>query len=299
LQQFKLLKKTQHKLANEYLAISKNQYAFKNRWFAKTPHVENEATRNIVGNIIQTVFTNQPTFITVNPDLSSSTKIIADGKNITSATPTGKNLNIGVREFVGADIVNGIVAHGGTRAVCATFLSFSDYNKAAVRLGAISQLPILNVYTHDSITVGEDGPTHQPIEQIPALRLIPNHYLFRPANFAEALFAIKFYLKNKKSAISIISSRSAFKQIVGDATQIKFGGYCLIDQPEYDLTIIATGSEVGLADEVIACLAKKQIKARLVSMPCVELFRQSPLTHQNAVLGNKPRISLEFAATAP
>jgi transketolase len=237
----------------------------------------------------------------VNPDISSSTKVKAiNGGVFTPTNRLGQNINVGVREFIGADIVNGIVEHGGSRACSSTFLAFVDYNKAAIRVGAISRLPILNIYTHDTITVGEDGPTHQPIEQIPSLRLIPNHYLFRPANLDEVISAFNYFIDEPKSACTFLGSRTAFNQIYCQNTKnIKNGGYILINQDKYDLTIIATGSEVATADEVAKILKKQKIIARIVSMPCLEIFNEQSVKYRNEVLGTKPIISIEFAATAP
>jgi transketolase len=163
-------------LYNQYMKLSQNQFYFS--WdLYKNYQVKPEmATRNLMSDVFQPLFEQNDTFMVGAADLTSST-LITNKKSIAfnDKNRDGQNIYYGVREFAMAAINNGITIHGGCKAFTSTFLSFSDYNKNAIRLAAISHIPSINIYSHDSITVGEDGPTHQPIEQIPTLRLIPNH----------------------------------------------------------------------------------------------------------------------------
>jgi transketolase len=291
------LSKSDKTLYTSFDSVAKQNFAFELSWFEQIPFVPKEATRTLFGQVFDIFFKHHPTFMAINPDISSSTKI-KSGSIYGDTNQIGQTVNVGVREFIAADIVNGLTAHGGIRAASSTFLSFSDYNKQAIRLGAISNLPILNVFSHDTITVGEDGPTHQPIEQIPSLRLIPNHYLFRPCNTEECIATLKF-LNSKNKPTTAITSRSAFTQIKSKVADALMGGYVVQDDKNYDLTIIATGSEIETAINVISELKKVNKNARLVSMPCVRLFKEQSSAYQQKVLGNKPIVSIEFAATAP
>ncbi|MEG1150717.1 MAG: transketolase, partial [Malacoplasma sp.] len=192
-----------------------------------------------------------------------------------------------------------ITIHSGLKAMTSTFLSFADYNKAAIRLAAISKNPMISVYSHDSISVGEDGPTHQPIEQIWSLRLIPNHVLFRPCNFNETLEAFKYALASTDHPVTIITSRLEFDQINSKNKGNK-GGYVLQSNKSYDITLVATGSEIAVANRVSAILEKDyKVKSNIVSMPSVELFMKQSMVYRNHILGNKPIISIEFGSTYP
>ncbi|MEG2245700.1 MAG: transketolase [Malacoplasma sp.] len=258
------------------------------------------ATRNISGDIIQTIAKQNPLITLLSADISSSTKIwMKDSEAYSSTNRIGINLNAGVREFAMNGICAGITIHSGLKAMTSTFLSFADYNKAAIRLAAISKNPMISVYSHDSISVGEDGPTHQPIEQIWSLRLIPNHVLFRPCNFNETLEAFKYALASTDHPVTIITSRLEFDQINSKNKGNK-GGYVLQSNKSYDITLVATGSEIAVANRVSAILEKDyKVKSNIVSMPSVELFMKQSLVYRNHILGNKPVISIEFGSTYP
>jgi transketolase len=253
-----------------------------------------------MSDVLQQALEHNDTFMVGAADLTAST-LITHKKSIAfnDKNKDGQNIYYGVREFAMAAINNGITAHGGCKAITATFLAFSDYNKNAIRLAAISHVPAVNVYSHDTITVGEDGPTHQPIEQIPTLRLIPNHYVFRPANLVECELAMAHAVKSTDRPITIITSRGSVKQYPANLEDAKFGGYVIHPVAQHQINIIATGSEVPVAIEVSELLKEKKIKARVISMPCVELFESQGSNYKESILDDKPTVSIEFAATTP
>jgi transketolase len=261
---------------------------------------EEVASRSLFSDVLQPVLKHNDTFMVGAADVTSST-LITHKKSIAfnHRSKDGQNIYYGVREFAMAAINNGITAHGGCKAMTSTFLAFSDYNKNAIRLAAISRIPSINVYSHDSITVGEDGPTHQPIEQIPSLRLIPNHYLFRPANLTECELAMSYAMKSTDKPVTIITSRGNIKQYPSNLDDAKLGGYVIYPMNPHQINIIATGSEVPIAIEVSELLNAKKIKARVISMPSVELFKSQGTNYKESILDGKPTVSIEFAATAP
>ena len=289
------------KLYNQYLKTISNEVDVNLDWFKNIKFKESNSTREIVGELVNVLVKNIPTLMVGSADVSSSTKIGANAMvPFNSSNYSGQRINYGVREFAMASIVNGMTAHGGIKAIGSTFLSFFDYNKAAIRLAAIGQIPSINVYSHDSITVGEDGPTHQPVEQIASLRLIPNHYLFRPCNLYESLYALKFALDSKTAPVTIVTSRSAFKQYQTKSYEdVSKGAYVISNTPNksYRLTLIATGSEVETAIRVQELLTRKRISARVVSAPCLELFDKQNRNYISETLGNKPIISIEYGVT--
>lgn len=278
--------------------VQKQEGKFDYKWFDRSKFASLEATRNISGQILQTVLKHNPGLIVSIADLSSSTKIIAkDSSFITSKNWGGKNLNCGVREFAMGAINNGISAFGTTKAIGSTFMSFSDYNKAAIRLAAISRIPSINIYSHDSILVGEDGPTHQPIEQLWTLRLIPNHFVFRPYSTIDTIVAFEFAIKSKTTPTSIITSRSAFNQINVPYDLAKKGAYVVYGpKKRHSVTIYATGSEVPLAIEV----AKKMKKVtRVVAINSFELLKLQDEKYLNMIFDNSKKVSIEFGCTTP
>lgn len=263
---------------------------------------ENElATRNLCGEILNIIANNNPFLIVGNSDLSSSTKVKNhNGGKYNSKNRLGSNINYGVREFASNAINTGISSYNELKAIGSTFLAFSDYNKAAIRLAAISEIPLISIYSHDTITVGEDGPTHQPIEQIWSLRLVPNNFVFRPCNKEEMIAAFKFALESKKHPTCIITSRSNFLQTKGSVEKALKGAYLIKKNDKYKLTIVATGSEIEVALKVSEILEKEYMMyTNVVSMPCAELFDEQTNTYKESVLGNKKVASIEFGVTAP
>ncbi len=217
----------------------------------------------------------------------------------------GRHINYGVREFGMGAITNGIALYGGFIPYGATFLTFADYEKNAMRMAALMGLRNIFVYTHDSIGVGEDGPTHQPIEQIAGIRTIPNMDLWRPADTVESLVAWAAAIERTDGPSSLVFSRQALEYISRDidADDIAKGGYVFQDVPEgadkTDVTLLATGSEVALAEQVRKLLIAENIQARLVSMPSTNVFDRQDCGYKKAVLGEAPIIAIEAACTDP
>lgn len=287
----KVKKEEFNKLINKTLKVDK-------KWFNDVSF-EKEATRNISGIVIDEISKHNPLLTLLSADIAGSTKIWSkDGGLYTPENRLGINLNVGVREFAMNAINSGITSYG-LKSVSSTFLSFVDYNKAAIRLASISHNPIVSVYSHDTVSVGEDGPTHQPIEQIWSLRLIPNHLTIRPCNLAETIAAFEVAFEQEETPVSIITSRLAFNQINANE-KVSRGGYKLVKTPDYDLTLLATGSEIGVAYDVHKMLMEKHnIKTNIVSMPCFELFNKQTKQYKDEVLGNKPVVAIEFGVMTP
>jgi transketolase len=211
----------------------------------------------------------------------------------------GDYIHYGVREHAMAAAMNGIALHGGFIPYGGTFLTFADYSRPAIRLAALMGVRVIHVMTHDSIGLGEDGPTHQPVEHLPALRAIPNLLVFRPADAVETAEAWDCALRAEANPSVLCLSRQAlpaFREATGDTNLVARGAYVVVEPDGgRDVTLIATGSEVSIALEAARLLAKDNICAAVVSAPCFELFRRQPREYQAAVLGQRPRIGVEAA----
>ena len=219
------------------------------------------------------------------------------------SSPYGRTLHFGIREHAMGAILNGITLHGGTRVYGGTFLVFSDYMRGSVRLAAIMQLPVIYVWTHDSIGLGEDGPTHQPIEHLPALRVIPGLNVVRPADANETAHVLRHILENPNAPAGIALSRQNLPLLAGvSAEGVAKGAYVLSDfddaKPSADKVIImGTGSEVQLAVDAGKRLAEEGVSVRVVSVPCLEWFEQQDEAYQRSVLPPevKARVAVEAA----
>lgn len=259
------------------------------------------ATRASNGEIIQDLAKITPNFWGGSADLFSSNKTnIKDTVAFTDKTPEGRNVWYGVREFAMAAIGNGIIAHGGTWHHVSTFFVFTDYLKPAIRLSALSKLPLTYVMTHDSIAVGEDGPTHEPIEQLAMIRSIPDCIMLRPADANETRLAWKYALESQEKPVVMALTRQNVGNLeeTENITDINRGAYIISDcEKTPDLILIATGSEVELALETKALLKGKNI--RVVSMPSMELFREQDEAYKEEILPKevKNRVSIEMAST--
>lgn len=280
--------------------ILDKEFNFDKKWFSGIKYENKVATRTISGDVINIVADNNPLLTLSSADIAGSTKIWSkNSKTYDCDNRLGINLNVGVREFAMAAINSGIAMHSGLKAIGSTFMAFSDYNKAAIRLAAISHSPLISVFSHDSITVGEDGPTHQPVEQLWSLRLIPNHIVIRPCNLQETISAFDIAFKSENTPVTIVTSRLEFPQYKGHDRTTR-GGYILMHNKNYALSIIASGSEVHTAVEVANILDEKhKIKVNVISMPCYELFAKQSKSYKDLVLGSKKIISIEFGVTAP
>ncbi len=246
-----------------------------------------QATRNVSGKMINYMKDKIPNLFGGSADLAPSTKTyMNDAGDFSKETPEGRNLHFGVRELSMAAIGNGICLHGGLRPYVSTFFVFSDYVKPMARLSALMQIPLTYVLTHDSIGVGEDGPTHEPIEQLAMLRALPNFYAFRPADARETAAAWCFATNSTRIPTALILSRQNLPQLDGSGKGALKGGYILADSTKAtpDALLIATGSEVQLAVEAREKLLADGIDARVVSMPCMDLFNDQPAEYKEQVL---------------
>lgn len=262
------------------------------------------ATRNASGKVLNAIAKRIPTMIGGDADLAGSTKTLIDGADNTGYHHVNaRNVRFGVREHAMGAIVNGLALHGGIlRPYSATFLTFSDYMRPAIRLGALMGLPVIYVFTHDSIGLGEDGPTHQPIEHVMSLRLIPDLYVFRPADANETVAAWQSAVLMGKPCALIFTRQDL--PVLPNPEHVQagtaHGGYILADsEGTPHLILIATGSEVSLALEAYHHLRQEGVKVRVVSMPCWELFDEQDAAYQESVLPKrvKARVSIEAGVT--
>ena len=265
-------------------------------FFAKAEKAE--ATRASSGVVINYMKDKLPNLFGGSADLGPSNKTEMKGESYFSAeTPEGKNIHFGVREMAMAGIANGMLLHGGLRTFVATFFVFSDYLKPMARLAALMKIPQIFVLTHDSIGVGEDGPTHEPIEQLAMLRSIPNFDVIRPCDRTETEGAWLMALEAKDRPTALVLTRQNLEQLPGaDAHKVEKGAYIIDDcegTPEYIL--IATGSEVALAVKAKAELGAQGKKVRVVSMPNMEAFDRQDAAYKESVLPNsvRKRVAIE------
>jgi transketolase len=262
------------------------------------------ATRNASGKVLNAIAKHIPTMIGGDADLAGSTKTLIDGEpNTGPGDPTPRNVRYGVREHGMGAITNGLALHGGIiRPYSGTFLTFSDYMRPAVRLGSLMNVKALYVYTHDSIGLGEDGPTHQPVEHVMSLRAIPNLYVFRPADGNETAAAWRTAMTLPGPA-ALIFTRQDLPLLENHEqvhTGVAHGGYILADSDGTPhVILIATGSEVHIALEAYSKLMEMGIKTRVVSLPCWELFEEQEISYQESVLPARvtARISIEAGTT--
>ena len=250
---------------------------------------EDFATRESAGKVLNSIASHVPVFFGGDADLSCSTNtLIKDGGSFEGVQGSGRNIHYGVREHAMGAIANGIAYHGGLRTFTATFFCFADYMKPAIRLAAMNHLPVTFVFTHDSIGLGEDGPTHQPVEHLMSLRGIPNLVTLRPADANEAREAWAFAMEHKTGPVALVLSRQKLKTLDLPISTIKSGlrrgGYVVSDRTPFKGILVATGSEVGLALEAQKILDEKGIPTRVVSMPSLELFlRQNPEAQESVI----------------
>ena len=276
--------------------LSKESFSFKNVGDA-------QATRNSSQDAINSVAAVLPTFFGGSADLSHSNMTFIKGDGLQDDdNRTERNVQFGVREFAMATVLNGLMLHGGVRVFGGTFFVFSDYLKAALRLSAIQNLPVTYVFTHDSIAVGEDGPTHEPIEHLASLRTIPNTYVFRPADATEAQAAWYLSQKTNDRPTSIVLTRQNLPILENSSFEkVAKGAYVVHEtSADFDTILIATGSEVALAIDVAHELEKDGSKVRVVSMPSVELFEEQPKEYKEELLplNIRRRVSLEMGNSA-
>ena len=256
------------------------------------------ATRKSSNKALNQLSLSIPNLFGGAADLSSSVMTKLDnGKDFSPTCKEGHNINFGIRELAMAGIQNGMLLHGGVRTYCGGFLSFADYMKPGIRMAAISNLPAIYVFSHDSIAVGEDGPTHQPIEQVCMLRCIPNVHVIRPADDRETFAAWKLALLSRKTPTALILTRQNVNQLNSSVEGVFKGAYVISKaSKEASYVIIATGSEVSLAIDAQNELERDNIFVDVVSMPSQEIFLEQNEQYQHSVI-SLPRekcISLEM-----
>ncbi|MBQ9792471.1 MAG: transketolase [Clostridia bacterium] len=248
---------------------------------------EGHSVLNLVGELV-------PNLIGGCADVAPSTQMFFDNSEYFNyLNRVGKNIPYGIREHAMAAISNGISLHKGLIAFCSTFFAFANYMTPAIRLSALSKNPVLYLFTHDSISTGEDGPTHQATEQIATLRAMPDIYTFRPVGRNELLAAYQLFF-NKKIPLSILLPRQKYKFIKDDFNKALFGGYIISELKNNIATIVATGTEVEIAIKAQDLLKEKNIFVNVVSMPCVELFEQQTKEYKNKIINkSKPVFCVE------
>ena len=258
------------------------------------------ATRKASKACLDFFVKEMPELIGGSADLTPSNNTFSSSSStFSNGNASGNHINYGVREFGMSAIMNGMVLHGAIKPYGATFLVFTDYARNAVRLSALMKLPNIFVYTHDSVALGEDGPTHQPIEHMVTLRSTPNLNNWRPADLVETAVSWKSAVSSQKTPTCLIYSRqgtSAIKRSPDQISMIDMGGYLLEESDDLDLTIVASGSEVQLALDAAKELKNDSINANVVSMPCLDIFLDQDKEYQNKIINpEKPVLVVECA----
>ena len=274
-------------------------------WDADLPTFETgtkQATRKSSGAVINAVAPRLPELVGGSADLASSNNTtIKDGGDLSRGDFAGRNVNYGVREHAMGSIMNGMVLHKGVRPFGGTFLIFTDYLRPALRLAALSGLPVTYVMTHDSIGLGEDGPTHQPVEHLAALRAIPNLNVLRPADARETVGAWRCAIERTDGPSLLALTRQDVRVLEGTRPErVALGAYVVedADDGDPDIVLVGTGSEVQVCVDAATVLAESDVTARVVSMPCWELFEEQDEDYQEEVLPSAvPVLSVEAATT--
>ena len=275
------------------------------RWDATVPNFKESkpiATRVASGQVLNALADRLPTLIGGSADLApSNNTLIKASFDFQKGSYDGRNIRFGVREHAMGAILSGMALHKGVHPYGGTFLVFSDYCRPAIRLAALSKLPVTYVFTHDSVALGEDGPTHQPVEHLAALRAIPGLIVIRPADATETAAAWRVAIRTANAPVALILTRQNLpvldRRLYPSATMLSKGGYILSDSKKTpDVILIGTGSEVYLCLEAQALLAKKNVAARVVSMPSWELYERTTQRYQDSVL--PPQVTARVAVEA-
>ena len=275
------------------------------RWDAGIPNFKGAkpiATRAASGQVLNAIADKLPTLIGGSADLAPSNNTLLKASfDFQKGAYEGRNIRFGVREHAMGAILNGMALHKGVQPYGGTFLVFADYCRPAIRLAALMKLPVIYVFTHDSVAVGEDGPTHQPVEHFAALRAIPGLIVVRPADATETAAAWRLAIRSAKSPVALILSRQNLpvldRSLYPSAAMLSKGAYILSDSKKTpDVILIGTGSEVCLCLEAQALLAKKDVAARVVSMPSWELYEKTSQRYKDSVL--PPKVTARVAIEA-
>ena len=293
--------------SEKYPELAKEYLAWKKREIPKLEDIEDlwnfekdDAGRGYGATVLNKLADRIPFLIGGSADLAPANKSVMKNRgNYLPTDKTGSNMHFGIREHAMAAIANGMYLHGGLLPYCATFAVFSDYMKNAMRMSSIMELPVTYILTHDSIGVGEDGPTHQPIEQLAALRAMPNFKVFRPADGKEAA-AAWISAVSGKIPTGLFLSRQTLPRLSGTGKDALKGGYIISDSEKKvpDIILMASGSEVSLIVAAKEELKKEGVDARIVSMPCMELFDAQNAKYKESVLPAKVRARLAVEAGA-
>lgn len=260
-----------------------------------------QATRALSGTMINRIKDRVPNFMGGSADLGPSNKtVMKDVPYFSKDNYSGRNIHFGVREFAMAAAANGLYLHGGVRPYAATFFVFSDYLKPMLRIAALMDIPVTYVFTHDSIGVGEDGPTHEPIEQLAMLRSLPHVNVFRPADATETAAGWYLAITAKKDPTVLVLTRQNLPQLAGSSKEALKGAYVVSEakKENFDGILIASGSEVSVAVEAQEELAKEGIDVRVVSMPCMDLFERQSDEYKEKILPKKVRARVAVEAAA-
>jgi transketolase len=305
-QQVQALKQADNQLGSQFELAMSGQLP--SGWDADIPIYSTEdnkkiATRQASGNALNGIAKNLPTLVGGSADLQSSNNTNMKGFEVFQAEDySGRNIWFGVREHAMAAAMNGMALHGGVKVYGATFFVFSDYLRPAVRLSALMKVPVIYIFTHDSIAVGEDGPTHEPVEHLPALRVIPGVTVLRPADANETSEAWRFAVQNQDGPVALILTRQGLPILPKTETLAKEnlskGAYVLADADKQpDVILLATGSEVSLAMSAKEKLSAQGVAARVVSMPSWELFEKQTQQYKDSVIppAIKARVAIEMA----
>jgi len=267
---------------------------------------EKVATRAASGKVLGAIADVVPTLMGGSADLAPSTNTyLTASEDFQPCSPAGRNLRFGVREHSMGGVLNGMAYHKGLFPFGGTFFIFSDYMRPAIRLAALSELPVVYVFTHDSVALGEDGPTHQPIEQLASLRAMPNLTVIRPCDATETVVAWRTALEHREGPTALILTRQALpvleRAALGDAEDLVKGGYVLREASGGDpeALVLATGSEVHIALEAAEVLAERDVRVRVVAMPSWELFEAQSPGYRESVLPRdvSARVAIEAGAT--
>ncbi len=297
-----LEKKWNEKYTKYKKQFPKDSLELSRRLRNKLPNVLNKEVSKLINNknkpmatrkssqvVLESIGKHLPELVGGSADLKDSNLVYwSSSKAITKKNFSGKYIYYGVREFGMSAISNGLYLHGGFRPYASTFLIFSEYAKNAIRMSALMKLPIIYVFTHDSIGLGEDGPTHQAVEQLTSLRLIPGMDVWRPADLCETALAWKYSLMNKSGPSSIVLTRQSLPEIIRTSDQkqsISKGGYTIFENHKNpDVIMIATGSELNITIDAARKLSEEKIKVRVVSMPCADIFLKQDSKYREKVL---------------
>ncbi len=261
---------------------------------------ESMATRKASGVVLAHLAAKQPTLVGGSADLApSNNTFLKDYEAIGPNRFGGRNLHFGVREHGMGAVQNGVALHRGLRVYTATFLTFSDYMRPAIRLAALTHLPTIYVFTHDSIFLGEDGPTHQPVEHLASLRAIPNLVVLRPADAAETVQAWRVALAHRAGPVALVLTRQSLPVLEHTGAGVERGGYAIAENADPELILLASGSEVHLASSAAGILEAEGRRVRVVSMPSWELFESQPDAYRHSVLPPSVTARLAIEAGVP